>query len=477
MSGHRTALLWLRRDLRLTDNPALRHALANADQVIPVFIHAPDEEAPWGPGAASRWWLHHSLAALTEDLRKRASRVVLRLGPTLPALRTLIAETKATLVTWNRLYEPAILARDARIETELSGDDIEVASHNASLLFEPWTLRTKQQQPYRVFTAFWRVAETQLDLVPAPTPAPRRISSPRRWPSSLALGELQLLPRIRWDKGLAAQWQPGEAGALRRLRRFSSAAEGYRAARDRPDDAATSRLSPHLHFGEIGPRQMLAGLRSSAAAEQAVAAYRRQLGWREFAHQLLYNFPQTNHNSLDERFERLKWSQDKKRLRAWQGGLTGYPMVDAGLRELWSTGWMHNRVRMIVASLLTKNLQTHWIEGARWFWDTLVDADLANNTLGWQWTAGCGADAAPYYRIFNPVLQAEKFDPRRRYIRRWVPELARLPDKWIAQPWVAPATVLAAAGVVLGKTYPSPVVELRRSRAAALAAYESIRQP
>lgn len=474
MSARRTALLWLRRDLRLTDNPALRHALDEAAHVVPVYIFEPGEEAPWAPGAASLWWLHHSLAALGEALAKRGSRLVIRSGPTLRTLRSLIGETDAALVTWNRLYEPALIERDTEIKAALAGDGIEAVSHNAALLFEPWTLRTSQQQPYRVFTPFWRQAETQLGGVPAPAPAPRKIPGPRRWPASLALDELKLLPEIGWHTGIAKAWAPGEAGALRQLKRFHESLAAYPTARDRPDEAGTSRLSPHLHFGEIGPRQVLAELSYSAAPERAVAAYRRQIGWREFAHHLLYNFPQTNDTSLDERFERLAWSKDKRRLGAWQRGQSGYPIVDAGIRELWNTGWMHNRVRMIVASLLTKNLFTHWIEGARWFWDTLVDADLANNTMGWQWTAGCGADAAPYFRVFNPVLQAEKFDPQRSYIRRWVPELARLPDKWITQPWAAPDAVLAEAGVVLGRTYPRPIVDLKPSREAALEAYGTL---
>lgn len=445
--------------------------------MVPVFIHAPEEEAPWSPGAASRWWLHHSLTALDAELRKRGSGLIIREGASLGALRSLVKDTGATLVTWNRLYEPAVIARDTAIKTALA-EEVEVCSHNAALLFEPWTLRTKQQQPYKVFTPFWRLAESLLDQVPAPTPAPRRIEAPPNAAQvrSLPLANLGLLPEIDWDAGLARQWMPGEAGAQRQVKRFTARIQGYVEGRDRPDRPDTSRLSPHLHFGEIGPRQLLAALHpETAAAERPGAAYRRQLGWREFGHHLLYNFPATAGTSLDERFERLRWTRDKKPLRAWQRARTGYPIVDAGMRELWTTGWMHNRVRMIVASLLTKNLQTHWIEGARWFWDTLVDADLANNTLGWQWTAGCGADAAPYYRIFNPLLQAEKFDPERKYLRRWLPELAQLPDKWITQPWAAPPDVLAAAKVVLGKNYPRPIVDLKDSRDAALAAYAAIK--
>lgn len=482
MSTHRTALVWFRRDLRLIDNPALHYALQNAAKIVPVFIHAPDEEDPWAPGAASRWWLHHSLHALANSLRERDSRLVVRRGASLATLRTLIEETGATLVTWNRLYEPAIVARDKAIKTDLTQAGVEVASHNAALLFEPWTIRNAQQQPYRVFTPFWRAAESNLAALPSPQAAPRQLSPPARWPSSTgasAIDELDLLPSIRWDTGMAAHWKPGEHGALARLERFEESVGDYAKSRDRPDLDGTSSLSPHLHFGEIGPRQVFATLRLQAAAAKsatALATYGRELGWREFAHHLLFHFPQTAQRSLDERFEQLRWSKSRKTLHAWQRGLTGYPIVDAGMRELWTTGWMHNRVRMVVASFLTKNLQIHWLQGARWFWDTLVDADLANNTLGWQWTAGCGADAAPYYRVFNPVLQAEKFDPARRYIRRWVPELAALPDRWVHQPWAAPQEMLDAAGVVLGKTYPRPMVDLKESRELALAAYQDIKQ-
>jgi deoxyribodipyrimidine photo-lyase len=266
---------------------------------------------------------------------------------------------------------------------------------------------------------------------------------------------------------------------MKQLKRFTTVAHDYRTARDRPDLRGTSSLSPHLHFGEIGPRQLFAELKlasPSGAGAESLSTYASELGWREFAHHLLFHFPHTMDEPLDARFARLRWSKSRKDLHAWQRGRTGIPIVDAGMRELWHTGWMHNRVRMIVASFLTKNLQLHWREGARWFWDTLVDADAANNTMGWQWVAGCGADAAPYYRIFNPVLQAEKFDPERKYLRQWLPELASLPDKWIHQPWTAPASELARANVKLGVTYPKPIVDLKQSRMIALGAYEQMRQ-
>jgi deoxyribodipyrimidine photo-lyase len=391
-------------------------------------------------------------------------------------LRNLANETGATLLVWNRLYEPHIAARDRRLIDSLDGR-LEVTTHQSHVLFEPGSIRNGQNQPYKVFTAFWRSAGTHLEQLPPPLPAPRNIPSPSSWPASTPLDELALLPRIRWDTGLAASWQPGEQGALAQLRSFAKRVGRYDEGRNRPDIEGTSRLSPHLHFGEIGPQQIRHELRKLVASGQGVQTYVRQLGWREFAHHLLHDFPSTATHPLDRKFEAMQWSRGHATLRDWQRGMTGYPIVDSGMRELWHTGWMHNRVRMVVASFLTKNLQQHWLRGARWFWDTLVDADLANNTLGWQWTAGCGADAAPYYRIFNPVLQTERFDPQRSYLRRWVPELSALPDRWIHRPWAAPVAVLSEANVQLGKTYPRPIVDLQSSRASAMQAYRRIQKP
>ena len=472
--SHRTAILWLRRDLRFTDNLALRYALEHADTIVPVYVHAPEEDETWTPGAASHWWLHHSLCALCAQLVKRSSRLIVRRGPSLHALEQLIEATGATLVAWNRIYDPASRERDLRIANALA-ERVEVHTANSSLLLEPGSVLNGENKPYRVFTPFWRLVSPRLDHAGDPWRAPRVFPAPEQWPESLALSELELLPAIDWAAAFAKDWRPGEAGALRRLKDFTGDVARYETSRDRPDHSGTSRLSPHLHFGEIGPRQILAELRASGS--KSAAAYLRQIGWREFAHQLLFHFPATTEQPMDARFARMHWSRSKASLRAWQRGLTGYPLVDAGMRQLWQTGWMHNRVRMIVASFLIKNLQHHWLEGARWFWDTLVDADLANNTMGWQWTAGCGADAAPYYRIFNPMLQTERYDPQHRYIRQWVPELARLPDRWIHEPWTATAEVLAAAGVALGKNYPRPIVDFRESRDAALAGYQRIREP
>ncbi|HDP89059.1 MAG TPA: deoxyribodipyrimidine photo-lyase [Thioalkalivibrio sp.] len=474
----RTAIVWFRQDLRLADNPALAHALARAERIIPVYIHAPQEQGEWPPGAASRWWLHESLVALDTQLQALGSRLILRFGPSRDALRGLLRETGAGLVCWNRLYEPAAIARDKALKAELR-PHVEVTSFNAALLGEPWETVKGDGTPYRVFTPFWKTMNREgLPERRGPGPAPRALPPVDTALASLPVEDLGLQPVIDWAGGLRASWRPGEAGAWEALEAFMDEIAGYDEARDRPAMPGTSRLSPHLHFGEIGPVQVLHALTHHHGRDRpGVESYLRELGWREFAHHLLYHFPTTPTQPLDARFANFPWARDyEASLRAWQRGRTGIPIVDAGMRELWQTGWMHNRVRMLVASLLTKNLLVPWQEGARWFWDTLVDADLASNTLGWQWTAGCGADAAPYFRIFNPVTQGERFDPKGEYMRRFVPELAKLPDRYIHAPWLAPDHVLAAAGVRLGDNYPPSIVDLKTTRARALERFEEIKQ-
>lgn len=470
------ALVWLRRDLRLADQPALEAALAGGFLPVPVYIHAPEEAAPWAPGGASQAWLERSLRALDADLRARGSRLILRRGPTLPALQALVAETGAEAVFWNRLYEPALRQRDSGIKQALREAGLQVESFNAAQLVEPCSVLTGQGTPYRVFTPFWRNAATRLDEIPPTTPAPAQLPSPPESLASLQVDDFGLRARPRWDAGFWQRWTPGEAGAADRLHRFLDAAvERYHDDRNRPDLDGTSGLSPHLHFGEISPRQCLDAIRQrdwSAAARSHVEHFIRELGWREFSVHLLYHYPHTAEADLNAQFGDFHWAvPEPDRLAAWQRGRTGVPIVDAGMRELWSSGWMHNRVRMIVASLLTKNLRYHWRHGADWFWDTLIDADLANNTQGWQWSAGTGADAAPYFRIFNPVTQGERFDPDGAYVRRWVPELAALPDALIHAPWTDPSTARR-----LAPDYPAqPIVDLRASREAALAAYSALR--
>lgn len=468
-----TMLLWFRLDLRVTDNRALGAALARGMAVVPIFIWAPEEELPWQPGAAARWWLHQSLNQLDAALRERGSRLIIRRGPTLQTIRQLLVETGASAVYWNRRYEPAVVKRDRHLETTLQQDGYQVESFNSSLLFEPWEIQTRQGQPYQVFTPFWKACQVLHEPEP-PEPAPTDIKRPRRWPVTLPLSALALEPTFDWTSGLRSNWRPGETGAWENLHRFlDDGLSEYPTGRNRPDRVGTSRLSPHLHFGEIGPRQVWAAVRGRPPGRsEAGQCYLRELGWREFAHHLLFHFPHTPHQPLRENFVDFPWKHDRTQLRAWQRGQTGYPIVDAGMRELWHTGWMHNRVRMLVASFLVKDLLISWSDGAAWFWDTLVDADLANNTLGWQWSAGCGADAVPYFRIFNPISQGEKFDPNGAYVRAWLPELRNLPNKWIHKPWQAPTDILANAGITPGRTYPLPIVDHLEARYRALQAFQ-----
>ncbi len=478
-----TALVWFRRDFRVADNPALSRALEQHQRVLPVYIHAPDEEAPWQPGAASRWWLHHSLVALSKSLAELGAPLLIRQGESLGELQSLIAATGAEAVYWNRLYEPAIIARDARIKQVLRDDGLSAESRSGALLVEPWEVKTGSGEPYRVFTPFWRNAVAQRTR--QPLPAPLSITGVVPMPKSLPIAALGLLPTIAWDGGFRETWTPGETGAWAQTERFCDhGIEHYHTRRDFPAESANSTLSPHLHFGEIGPVQLVARLQRLTAENHhaglvaSIEHFIRELGWREFAHHLLFHFPDTTEQPLNPKFAAFPWRDcdDYQRdLRAWQRGRTGVPIVDAGLRQIWHTGVMHNRVRMIAASLLTKNLLIPWQEGARWFWDTLVDASLANNTLGWQWVAGCGADAAPYFRIFSPVLQSGKFDGQGLYLRRWVPELAKLPDAALHAPWEADPALLRAAKCSLGRDYPQPIVDLPESRERALAAYARIK--
>ncbi len=485
MSSRPASIVWFRQDLRLADNPALSAAVARGGPVIPVFIGSADdgrmELGGWEPGAASRWWLHQSLVALAEGLAGLGSELIVRRGASLPVLRALIGECGATAVFWNRRYEPVARDLDRAIAAALIADGVAVETFNAGLLYEPDEIRNQAGGPFQVFSAFWRAC-CKLDEPLPPTAAPHRLVPLARAPSSIALEALELEPSIDWAGGMREMWEPGEAGAAKQLRAFLDGGFfDYPVGRDLPDRPGSSRLSAHLHFGEVSARQIWHAVRARAnrhedpAAEKAAEVYLRELGWREFAHAMLVHFPETVSEPLRAPFARFPWKRDPAALRAWQRGLTGYPIVDAGMRELWATGWMHNRVRMVVGSFLVKDLLIDWRDGAAWFWDTLVDADLANNTLNWQWVAGCGADAAPYFRIFNPVLQGRKFDPDGDYVRRWVPELAALPARWIHSPWEAPSQVLRESEVMLGDTYPSPIVDHGEARKAALAALAETR--
>ncbi|MCW2237177.1 cryptochrome/photolyase family protein [Azospirillum canadense] len=477
----RPVLVWFRHDLRLADNPALAAAAERGAPVIPVYIREEDPDDRWLPGAASRWWLHGSLDRLGAALAKLGSPLVLRSGRPEAVLADLAAATGAAEVHWNRRHGPAAAARDRRVEEALVTRGVTAQTHNAALLAEPESLHTKTGTPYKVFTPFWR-ALLALPEPPRPVRAPDRLAAPAKPVRSERLADWGLLPgKPDWAAGLREIWEPGEDAARERLADLlDGPITEYPTLRDRPDTDGTSRLSPHLAFGEIGPRQVWHAARHAADAhpERAagVEAFLRELGWREFNHHLLHHFPVLPEDSLDQRFARFPWRTGDAHLTAWKRGLTGYPIVDAGLRQLWQTGWMHNRVRMIVGSFLIKDLLLPWQTGQAWFWDTLVDADLANNAANWQWVAGCGADASPFFRVFNPILQGAKFDPKGDYVRRFVPELARLPAKWIHKPWQSPDSVLKDAGVRLGREYPHPVVEHDDARDRALAAFAMVRR-
>lgn len=466
-------IVWFRNDLRLADNPALRHAEGSGRPVICLYIL--DETPGVRPmGAASLWWLDKSLKSLAQDLEKLGNRLVLRKGVATQVLDAVIAQTGATCVFWNRLYDKASTDRDAEIKTRLKQAGVDCQSFNAGLLNEPWTVQNGSGQPYKVFTPYWRAARGQLDETTVEL-APRSLRSLDKSVPSDRLADWSLHPtRPDWSQGFDI-WTPGEAGALKRLDAFlAGPVVGYGEKRDTPSAPATSRLSPHLHFGEIGPRQVWLAARNAAEAGDAPAGevekFLSEIGWREFNHAILFHWAELPTRNFKPEFDGFPWAKDDDAFRAWTRGETGYPIVDAGMRELWATGFMHNRVRMIVASFLIKHLMIDWREGEAWFWDTLVDADLPNNVGNWQWTAGSGADASPYFRIFNPIAQGEKFDPRGTYVRRWVPQLASVSDELIHKPWLRPLDLSASAK----RIYAKPIVDHAQARERALEAYHSL---
>ena len=494
-------MLWLRRDLRLGDNPALLEAAGRAARergaLLPVFVWEPRERRAWVPGDAARWWLWHSLASLDADLRGLGSRLLVRPGDPVDVLSALAAELRAGAVVWAEGLEPDELSDDAGLRTALGRAGVDaVAVPQANLLAAPLSVRKKDGGAYTVFTPFWR-ARLAAGAPDEPAAAPDSLPAAPSHPAGLALDELHAEAVRPWADGFGEVWRPGERGARERLETFlHGPLAGYAADRDRPDLEGSSRLSPHLRWGELTARQVwwaVAGvLRDSGSDVEAAVvppswdeqqapgpgasagAFLRQLGWREFGHHLLASFPHTVSAPLHERFAAFPWRDDPGGSEAWRRGRTGYPIVDAAMRQLWVTGWMHNRTRMVAGSFLVKDLLLPWQVGAAWFWDTLVDADLANNTLGWQWVGGCGADAAPYFRVFNPVRQGLRFDPDAAYVRRWVPEVGGLPAELAQAPWEARPLELAAAGVVLGETYPERVVDHGEARLRALAAYETV---
>lgn len=464
-------ILWFRKDLRLADNSAFAAAIAAGGPIIPVFISSSEGADGWSLGGASKWWLHQSLQSLGEALKAIGGQLILREGTSLAQLRALIEETGAKRVYWNRRYELPLRDLDASIKRQLREEGLEVESFNSSLLNEPHTASTGEGKPYKVYTPYWKkVKDRALD--PVVEPDFMALQFPKGFPVSEDLDSWNLLPEISWDEAFYDHWDVSEAGAMKRLDAFlGGPVDEYAIDRDRPDVDGTSSLSPYLQWGQIGPRQIAHELKAKCdLTQKGPLTYLKEVYWREFAYNVLYHFPQTPDRPLRSEYASFPWEHDAATLKAWQTGHTGYPIVDAGMRQLWQTGWMHNRVRMIVSSLLVKHLLHNWHAGAKWFWDTLVDADLASNTLGWQWSGGCGADAAPYFRVFNPIIQGQKFDPDGDYVKRYVPELAKVPSTFIHTPWEAPAGILEYAGVEIGHDYPAPIIEHKKGRERALAA-------
>ena len=473
----RPVIYWFRQDLRLADLPGLVEAESAGVPVVPAYVL--DDEAPgeWAPGPASRWWLHHSLKSLAESIRQRGGNLTLGVGSAAEQLIKLAAETDAGAIYCSRAFEPWAVQQERDVQRRAERAGLAFKRFTGTLLFEPEQIRTRSGSFYQTFTPFWKACCQQPEQ-PPPQPAPHICWRPA---SGLALDDLRLSAKpppsaAHWR----SLWQPGEAGAAAAVRHFlNNGLNGYLQGRELPGHAGTSHLSPHLHFGELSPRQLWQAIKIHCLEDASMAVHRdrflAQLGWREFSHHLLHHFPALPNAPFRDAYRHFPWTENAATLAAWRGGRTGYPLVDAGIRELHQTGHMHNRVRMVTASFLTKHLLQPWQAGERWFWDTLLDADLANNAASWQWVAGSGADAAPYFRIFNPALQGQRFDPEGNYVRRWLPELRALPNRHLQTPAEAPETVLKAAGVRLGATYPRPMVDHRQARSAALAAYREMR--
>jgi deoxyribodipyrimidine photo-lyase len=455
----------------LSDNPAVANACRYPQKILPIYIL---DELTCPLGGAQRWWLHHSLIALQVELQKMNLNLSLCQGNALEVLTQLVKTYAIDTVYWNRCYEPEVIVRDTLIKQTLHNMGIKVLSSNGSLLHEPWQIANASGHFFKVFTPFWRACLKQM-IIPAENKClymPEALAA-----KSDSLDNWNLLPKKpNWAERFEFLWRPGEAGAQEKLVDFiQQGLKGYDISRDNPAENATSKLSPHLHFGEISPWQIWRAIetvnRNKNYDLKSIDRFLAEIGWREFSYHLLYHFPTLPKENFKSAFNVFPWQNQASLLKCWQKGRTGYPIVDAGMRELWHTGYMHNRVRMIVASFLTKDLFIDWRLGARWFMDTLLDADVASNSASWQWVAGCGADAAPYFRIFNPTLQGEKFDPEGLYIKRWVPELKQVSVQWIHKPWMAPDGRL---GLCLDTDYPKPIVDHAMARQQALLFYKMI---
>lgn len=469
------AIVWFRQDLRISDNPALYNAALDYE-IVPVYILEDGEAGSWRMGGASHWWLHHSLLSLQQSL---GTKLNIYNNNALQVLSELVKRLNISAVFWNRCYEPWRIERDRKIKKLLKDEGINVLSFNGSLLWEPWEILKDDKSFYQIFTPFYKAALKHEQLIRDPLPAPTHLNLIED-PHSESLAGLNLLPSVPWDQKMKKCWDIGEKAASKKLSHFlKRRLLGYKEGRNQPASEHVSRLSPHLHFGEISPNQVWYEAQKIRSPKLATDLdnFISELGWREFSYYLLMHFPDLPNKNFRQKFDAFPWLNNPRALKAWQQGKTGYPLVDAGMRELWQTGYMHNRVRMVVASFLIKNLLIHWHHGEAWFWDCLLDADLANNSASWQWVAGSGADAAPYFRIFNPVTQGEKFDPEGLYTKTFVPELGRLPNKYLFHPWDAPDSVLKEAGLTLGVNYPKPIVDLAFSREYALSLFATLKDP
>ena len=461
---------WFRYDLRLADNPSLAYACKNAD-IIPVYIFDDTNKADFPLGEASLTWLWKSLISLNNSL---SDKLLIFKGNPMEILLTLAMENNVTGVFWNRCYTPWQVSRDTTIKQEIQSKKIECKTFNGSLLWEPWEVLKADGTPYKVFTPYYRRGCLEAKLPRAPLTTPKKIS----FAENIISKQSQLpktFSQLKWQSKILRHASIGEKNTEKKLMTFlESSILSYKKGRDFPSSGHVSKLAPNLHFGEISPNQIWSKVKNMPTNENT-DNFMSELTWREFSYYLLYHFPKMTHQNLQPKFDGFPWISNSKNLNDWKSGLTGIPMVDAGMRELWETGSMHNRLRMIVGSFLVKNLLIDWRLGARWFWECLFDADLASNTAGWQWIAGCGADAAPYYRIFNPVLQGKKFDPEGKYIKQYVPELRKLDLKYLFSPWEAPPSSLKKAGVIMGKSYPHPIVNLSISRKTALEAFKTLK--
>jgi len=467
-------IYWFRQDLRLNDNLALNSIVEKSDYIIPIYIV--DEN--FNLGGASKWWLHSSLRSLDASLREKNSKLFFFKGDPKEILKKLIYDYKIKSIYWNRLYDKLSIKRDTEIKNIFNSKDVEIVSFKGSLINEPWTTKNKSGAFFKVFTPYWNKCLEDIKPIKL-LKSPEKIKTIFiKSPLSLPLEDLKLVPKnSKWTKLLSFHWVAGEKQALKNFNYFkNNILENYEMGRDRPDKNYTSKLSPHLHFGEISAEKIFLEIyKKKILAFKSKKKFLAEIGWREFSYNLLFNYPHIRTNPIKEKFKKFPWKKNAKHLKAWQNGKTGFPIVDAGMRQLYQTGWMHNRVRMIVGSFLCKNLLIHWREGEKWFFDKLVDADIASNSAGWQWIAGCGADAAPYFRVFNPLTQGLKFDSDGKYVKKFIPELEKIPSNRVHAPWKLDENDQLKFNCILGKHYPKPIVSLSESRERALEAFSTLK--